>query len=222
VRTASPPLPSGDAVVQTFPAKSQLAVGGWVTLGTVVVAILGAVAGGLYVHSALPAAVVTPIVLLLVPLAVGFIRLGTHGPVLTTTRLLLPNFLRGWQTIELADVCGVGLRYYLSPQTSTAEWRLLLWLDDGSRRFLQIGAVRRLGTWSTPFSAPKTEEQWRHEWALLADSRAGRAARQIADRVRLVQGEGGIYERRHREVSAAANQSETDYWSPDGRVGRLP
>jgi hypothetical protein len=221
VRTEPPPLAPGDAVVETFPPKRRLAVAGYAAAAVVVFSILGAVAGGIYVGSAIPVVVVTPLVLLLVPLALGCIRLGTVGPALTTRRLAVPRFLRGWQTLELATVCGVGLRYHLAAQSSAGEWNLLIWLDDGTRRELEVPGPRRLGAWSTKWHDPKTEGEWRHEWDVLAESPEGRAAQHIAERVRIVQGPDGLYANRHREVTGARGQYETCYWSPDGRLGRL-
>jgi hypothetical protein len=221
VRTEPPPLAPGDAVVETFPPKSPLAIGGYATAATIVVGILGAAVGGLSVGSAVPIAVCAPLLLLLAPLALGCIRQGTIGPALTTTRLVLPNFLRGWQTVDLAAVGGVGLRYHLATEANPGEWRLLLWLDDGTQRSLKVGSVRRLGLWSTTWRDPRTEEEWRHEWGLLAASPAGRAALRIAEQVRLVQGPHGLYDTRHDEISAARGSYETAYWSPGGRLGRL-
>lgn len=46
---------------------------------------------------------------------------------------------------------------------------------------------------------------------MLAESPEGRAAQHIAERVRVVQGPDGLYQRRHREVTGARDQYETSY-----------
>ena len=177
----------------------------------------------------------SPVSLFLLPLGALFgslaavmFRLDRAPTVLTTSRLIRPRLVRGWEVVELRSVAGVGLRYHdpLPPRIraegggrAPCTWRLAVWRTDVSRMPLPLAVFAR----DLPSLPPTPDaEDLLVLSQPLADSWPGQVARQIVDQIDIATGLGDSeYERCHYERSAHAEQFEKAWWSTDGSMGLL-
>jgi hypothetical protein len=158
---------------------------------------------------------------ILVPLIVLTSRVALLAPTLYAAVLVSPKRLRGWSTIDLADVEGVGMRYGRIGRAT--GWSLMVWVQQETRPLVIIATVsiRPPGARLTSGIhligyVPKLD------YVVLADSAPGKAAAAIAAQVATVQGSTGVLAQRAREINAPAlDGTETAYWSPNGRTGPI-
>lgn len=219
VQLQQAPVRPGDRVVERFPVRTSLQAGAWAmaAVALLVLVLLGVVGG----IDDLPWVVVAGVLLAAFAGAIAWFlfRFGYLAPVLTSSQLLAPGTLTGWNVVDLAGVSGVGLRYIDPHDGQTLPfWDMFVWREDGSRVELEIGREPRY----RHQGLGRTEEDRRVTWRYLADTPMGRAAIHIADQVTAVQGADGLLAKDRRETWPSIDDpDEVGFWSPDGQIGRL-
>jgi hypothetical protein len=142
-----------------------------------------------------------------------------------------------WTDFEISDIAGVGVLYQrivAAGNRAPAGWQLMLWTKDGQR---YAAAQFAISTWGLPDdltdaqrSAIRSKEQpWPADApvpneAKVAGSRAGKAAKQVYDRVLAAQGPYGALAtqelQKHQVFRLTDRPRLVAYWSPDGDAGR--
>lgn len=205
-----------DDVVERFAAQRAIGLAAVVFAAISLLAVAVLTVGILGTHAVL--IFLSVVVLATFPIASWMlVRLAVLRPTLRTTRLDTPRPLRGWRTVALSDIAGVGLRYVSNGRAT--GWRLLVWRREGPAigiTVAQPGHSAPAG--HRPRLRPLTGHVPHLDWDYLAASPAGKAALTISEQVTRVQGPGGPLATAARQVSSPRG-FDTAYWSPDGRTG---
>ncbi|MGY1806626.1 hypothetical protein ACI8AF_04600 [Blastococcus sp. SYSU D00669] len=182
------PVRAGDELITTIAPRARARLLAGVYAGcaagmAVIVALLAP-------ESPWGLVIVGPLVVLFAVIAVRHARELTHRTVLTSSQLVHPGRLRGWRTVELADVVSVVLHREADHEAGV-EWELRIATADGSSVALPVDEHPRLLGWAPSRSNDPGAER---EWRAVRDGGGGLVA-VIAAQVRAVQGPDGPFAR---------------------------